>query len=82
MIYNDDFKSVCLKHILDTVDMSIDIPKSVQEDADSNLSKENKIQELIEDKIRNIIDETLNIGEKDLYKIEMASQNRKPNRAS
>lgn len=81
LIYNDDFKSACLKYILDTVDMSIDIPKSVQEDADSILSKENEIQELIDDKIRNIIDEPLIIGEKDLYeiyKIEMASQNRKP----
>ncbi|PAK71958.1 hypothetical protein B8W95_12350 [Staphylococcus pasteuri] len=81
LIYDDEFKSACLKHILDTVDMSINIPKSVVEDADTILSKENEIKELIDDKIRNIIDEPLIITEKDLYeiyKIEMASQNRKP----
>lgn len=81
LIYDDDFKSACLKYILKTVDMSINIPKSVVEDADTILSKENEIKELIDDKIRNIIDEPLIITEKDLYeiyKIEMASQNRKP----
>lgn len=79
LIYDDEFKSACLKCILDTVDMSVNIPNSVIEDTDTILSKENEIRDLIEHKIRNIITEPFIASEKNLYeiyKIEMASQGR------
>lgn len=79
LVKDNAFLVACLKHALETVDLSMAIPQSVLEDSEDIISKEDDIQTFIDERLRRKITKPLIISKKDLFKlyqIEMFSQGR------
>ncbi|PCT34871.1 hypothetical protein, partial [Enterococcus faecium] len=79
LIKRNDFKSACIKWILNNVNATQTIPNSIKEDANRLISKEDDVRAFIDEKLRQTIDEPVIIYPDhlyELYKIENISKGR------
>lgn len=79
LIKRNDFKSACVKWILNNVNATQTIPNSIKEDANRLISKEDDVRAFIDEKLRQTIDEPVIIYPEhlyELYKIENISKGR------
>lgn len=79
LITRNDFKSACITWVLNHVNVYQDIPKSIKEDANQLISKEDDVKDFIENRVRKTIDEPIFIYPNhlyELYKIESISKGR------
>ena len=79
LVSDNDFKSACIKWVLEHVNIHQEVPESVRKDSQELISKEDDVQGFINDRVRETIDEPLFINADDLYelyKIESISRGR------
>lgn len=79
LVKDNAFLVACLIYALKTVDLSAPVPKSVLDDSEDIIVKEDDIQEFINDRLRPKINKPFIVSKKDLfslYQIEMFSQGR------
>lgn len=79
LIKRNDFKSACIKWILNNVNATQTIPNSIKDDANRLISKEDDVRAFIDEKLRQTIDEPVIIYPDhlyELYKIENISKGR------
>ena len=79
LIKRNDFKSACVKWLLERINVTSPIPQSVREDASKLVSKEDDVQTFINNRLRQVINEPFIVTPDnlyELYKIECISQGR------
>lgn len=69
LIFDDNFKSACIKWILEKCNVKQEIPQSVKDAASRLVSSEDDVQSFITDKIRGSITEPLFITPDHLYEL-------------
>lgn len=83
LIFDDNFKSACIKWILENCNVRQEVPQSVKDAASRLVSSEDDVQSFIVDKIRGSIEEPLFITPDhlyELYKAENISKGRNVNK--
>lgn len=69
LIYDDNFKSACIKWILEKCNVRQEVPQSVKDAASRLVSSEDDVQSFIVDKIKGSIEEPLFITPDHLYEL-------------
>lgn len=69
LIFDDNFKSACIKWILENCNVRQEVPQSVKDAASRLVSSEDDVQSFITDKIRGSIEEPLFITPENLYEL-------------
>lgn len=69
LVHDDNFKSACIKWILEKCNVRQEVPQSVKDAASRLVSSEDDVQSFITDKIRISIDEPLFITPDHLYEL-------------
>ena len=83
LIKRNDFKSACVKWVLENVNINQPIPKSIQDNASDLISKEDDVKSFINEKVQQQLDEPTVVYPDDLYelyKIESISKGRNPSK--
>lgn len=69
LILQDDFKSACLIHVLETVNVNTDIPKSVEDDAQTIIAQESDVKDFFQDFLRPRLKEVTYLTIDDLFEL-------------